>query len=278
MFCGLAAAFNVPFVLHLHSGEFPSFYLRECGPFRRAWIRLVLRRAFRVVVLTPGWQAELVKIEPAAKVTVIGNPVVVPPALSRMRAEARNVLFLGRLRQKKGVYDLIAAVPEVLRHRPESRFVIAGDGEIDLVNDLAARLRVGHVIVTPGWVDGKDKDRLFEAADVLVLPSYYEGLPICVLEAMALGVPIVCTPVGGISGLIEHGANGLLVSVGNPAQLAQTLVRCLTDSNLRERLRRAAYYRVSQDYEIKRVLAKLEGLYREAGVPVSEFGGSPAVQ
>src|SRR5207244_6645269 len=121
-----AVAFGVPYVIHLHDGRLADFYQRGCSGLAKSWVRAVLRKAARVVVLSRHWRDEVRKIEPAARTTIIGNPIPVPVSIAPLRRPARSVLFLAWLHRDKGVLDLLRAIPIVLRSVPEAMFVIAG--------------------------------------------------------------------------------------------------------------------------------------------------------
>jgi glycosyltransferase involved in cell wall biosynthesis len=265
--CALAKAFNVTYVFHLHSGEFPVFYEQECGQWAQLWVRRTLRHAAAVICLAETWRTRLVAMEPAARVVVVGNPVDVPTQLPPSREQAIHVLFLGRLREKKGVFDLVRAMPTALGSCKQLRFVLAGDEGLDAVRDLAQQLGVAHAIELPGWVDGAAKDRLLAIADIFVLPSYFEGLPVGVLEAMALGVPVIATPVGGIPDLIEHQVSGMVVPPGRPDLIAEALVRLASDAELRSSIRDAAFERVSTRYSTEVIVAEISSLYERLGCP-----------
>ena len=270
--CALAWAFRVPYVLHVHDGNFPAFYRRGCNRLARAWVRFVLRKAARVVVLTPHWRDEVHGIEPAARIRIIGNPVAVPARLEPLRSPARTVLYLAWLQKEKGILDLVHAVPAVLRAVPGARFTIAGRGIAggetpESLRRLARRLGVEQALHFAGWVNGEQKNRLLRQCDLFVLPSYVEGLPVALLEAMAWGVPVVATRVGGIPDVIENRVNGLLVEPGHPAALARAIVELLGDEALRCRVRQAAHGDVRRRYRVDAVVAELEALYRELGEP-----------
>ena len=183
------------------------------------------------------------------------------------------MLFLAWLHKDKGVLDLLRAIPIVLRSVPEATFVIAGRGiaggeDPDSIMELARSLRVEQSLRFPGWVDGSEKDNLLRESDVFVLPSYYEALPVGVLEAMACGVPVVATSVGGIPDVIEDRVNGLLIEPGQPDALARAIVTILTDDALRSRLREAARSEVRKRFSTESVIKDLETLYRELGIQV----------
>ena len=271
--CAMAYAFRVPYVIHFHDGRLPDFYQRGCNALAKSWVRLVLRRAACVVVLSRRWRDEVRKIEPAARTTIIGNPVPVPVCVAPLQRPARRVLFLAWLHKDKGVLDLLRAIPIVLRSVPEATFVIAGRGiaggeDPDSIMELARSLRVEQSLRFPGWVDGSEKDNLLRESDVFVLPSYYEALPVGVLEAMACGVPVVATSVGGIPDVIEDRVNGLLIEPGQPDALARAIVTILTDDALRSRLREAARSEVRKRFSTESAIKDLETLYRELGIQV----------
>jgi glycosyltransferase involved in cell wall biosynthesis len=270
--CALAFAFRVPYVMHLHSGRFAEFY-QECNGLAKFWVQTVLRNAARVVVLSRHWHDAVHAIEPAARTTIIGNPVPVPICVAPLQRLARSVLFLAWLQRAKGVLDLVRAIPIVLRSVPDAIFVIAGRGlqggeSPESVLEFARSLGVAHAVRCPGWVDGSEKESLLRASDVFVLPSYFEALPVALLDAMARGVPVIATRVGGIPDVIEDRVNGLLLEPGQPEVLARAIVAMLTDDALRTRLREAAHRDVRKRYSTESVIADLELLYRELGVRV----------
>ncbi len=274
----LLGCFRVPYVFHLHSGEFPVFYAQHCGPLARAWVRLTLRRAARVVVLSGHWRAAIAAIEPRARLFTLGNPVQVPAALAPLRSPARVLLYLGRLQTKKGVFDLLRALPAVLRQAPDTELVLAGDGLRAALEELAQCLGVRHALRFPGWVDGEAKRKLLAAADVFVLPSYFEALPVGMLEAMAHGIAVVGTPVGGVPDLVEDGVHGLLVAPGQTEQLGAAILAALSDDGLRARLRAGAYARVAHGYAPAAVFGQLRSLYGQLGVardPLPAHGPEP---
>jgi glycosyltransferase involved in cell wall biosynthesis len=268
--CALALAFGVPYVIHLHDGRLAEFR-RGSSALTRAWLRFTLRKAARVVVLTRHWRDVVRAIEPAARISIIGNPVPVAARPQPLRRPARTVLFIAWLQQEKGVLDLLAAMPRVLRAVPEASFVVAGRGIAggetpESLRALAARLGVEGALRLPGWVTGPAKSVLLREADLFVLPSYVEALPVGVLEAMACGVPVVATRVGGVPDVIEDGVHGLLVEPGDPEGLARAMIALLSDDALRERVQQAAHRQVQARYSTRAVLAELEALYRDLGV------------
>ncbi len=254
-----------PVVLHIHSGEFPIFYWNECGRLAKWGVRHVLARMDRVVVLTPAWVGEIRKIQPSARFAVIANPVS-PLPIPRQPQE-QEVLFLGRLRREKGIYDLIEATAKLAVEFPGIKIVCAGDGDIAALRTHAGRLGVGRNMEFPGWVDGTMKDALLARATAFVLPSYFEGLPMGVLEAMANGIPVVATRIGGIPDAVGNDA-AILVEPGDVESLAAALAALLADPDLRLKMGQAGKLRVSKYFDREKVLAQIGELYRHFGIPV----------
>ena len=260
--CGLCRLAGVPYVFHLHSGEFPAFYRNECRPWQQRLVRRVLAYAAEVLVLTPSWLALLRAIEPTAVCRVMLNPVALASHVQPVQPVALRLLFLGRLRRTKGVFDLLDALPALRRSWPGVRAVLAGDGELQACADAAQRLGVADIVELPGWIDGADKDRALAEADVLVLPSHAEGLPVCVLEAMAAGVPVVASAVGGIPHALDDGRCGELVPPRDVQALTAALHRMLAEPGHRALLATRARARAEALFSPDSVLRELQACWQ----------------
>jgi glycosyltransferase involved in cell wall biosynthesis len=266
MFMLLARAARKPVVLHLHGAEFERFYRDECGPLRRAFIRNVLNGAERVVVLSSQWQRAIERIAPRAHVCTIVNPIDLP-ARARTAAEraANVVLFLGRFGPRKGIYDLLQAIEIVKQRVPDVKLRCGGDGDVEGVRARVSARGLESNVEVLGWVAGQAKEKELERAAVYVLPSYAEGLPMGVLEAMAAGTPVVTTNVGGIPEAVDDGVNGYVIQPGDIAALADRIVRLLDDAALRDRFGAAARQKVEAVFCTERVIGQIEALYAELG-------------
>ena len=167
---------------------------------------------------------------------------------------------IASLTSEKGIDVLLAAIPSLLREHPELHLVILGDGELrQPLHDLAGRLGLtdrvwfmGNVADVRPWV------KVFQ---VMVIPSRREGLPTVLLEAMALGCPVVASAVGGIPELLLHGTTGLLVPPDDVEALTESTAALLTDGNRRSAFAVAALGRIRDDFTLDQSIAKLEQLY-----------------
>jgi glycosyltransferase involved in cell wall biosynthesis len=256
------ALLGVPFVLQVHCGRFPAFAASR-GALTRRLIGWMFRRARIVVALSDEAGRELARIEPAARIEVLPNPVMIPAEPARLDGRP-TALFLGMLTAAKGVHDLLAAWRTVLASLPEARLVLAGAGDIDSVKRSARALGIGAAVEIPGWVDADGKMRLLRQASVLVLPSHHEALPMAILEAMAAGVPVVATRVGGIPGAVDHGRSGLLVPPAAPESLAQALLAVLGDPGRRAAMGAAAREKALGTFSADVVVPRLEAIWDRA--------------
>ena len=258
-------------IFHLHSGGFLDYY-RGANPVVRWWIRHVLRSADRVVVLTDSWRTRIRDLAgPGVDPRVIGNPIDIREFEPRAEVARGNrplrLIYLGVLIQAKGVYDLVESIARLAADGVEVQATLAGDREIEQVRQAARTRGVADRVELPGWVGKEKKLELLRTADVLVLPSYKEGLPLCVLEAMAAGLPVVCSAVGGLPDLVIDGSNGLLFPAGDVAALTDRLARMVKDEALRLRMSEANRRRIRDEFESERVADLVGGLYRELLTP-----------
>lgn len=258
-----AQLFGVPCFLHLHGSEMKVFYDKLPGIGKRA-VCFCLTRAQKVIVLSDSWHAFISGIAPAAKIAIVNNYVALPPLQSnRVHPQRFNVLFLGILGQRKGIYDLLNIWPEVLKEIPHAMLYVGGNGEIEQAQTLAQQLNISHAVRFLGWIDQAQKNQLFEIADVFDLPSYNEGLPMSVLEAMSWGIPVITTRVGGIPQLITDQQDGLLIEPGVQDAHKGLLTMLANDPAKRQKIGDAARARIENAFSDKVVLPKLAALYQE---------------
>lgn len=216
-------------VLAPRSGILIDDYAR--GPLWRAWIRAVLGAADVVVCQSARWRETFAGWGvPTERLQVVPNWIdarpfaaIAPPA--PRPGQPLRILFLGHVEAAKGIHDLVEAVARLRDDAPISLVVAGSGGALDRARQQAAELGIADRVRFAGWVDEAGRLAELAATDVLVLPSYREGLPNAVLEAMAAARPSVATNVGGIPDLVEHGVTGLLYEAGD----VQALADCLMD-------------------------------------------------
>jgi glycosyltransferase involved in cell wall biosynthesis len=255
-----------PYVVHSHgdlgpSGGFGSLLFRIWKPLV---LGLVIRQARAVVVLTEGDKSTLIRrfgVDPA-RTNVLHNGVDASfayPDQRTVHAKPR-LLFVGRMAAQKNLSLLLHALDGV-SDRFETTLVGTGELEADL-KATARELRLQNIHFY-GVAQGSELVKLYREADVFVLPSVVEGMPLVLLEAMAMGLPIVATDVPGTRDLVTHNVNGLLTPVGDPEGLRAALLSVTSDVDRYQRMSRASRERVGK-YSWDAVSAELERIYAKA--------------
>jgi glycosyltransferase involved in cell wall biosynthesis len=140
--------------------------------------------------------------------------------------------------------------------------VIAGNGAVEVSRGRAIALGIANRVQIPGWVDAQAVSGLLATADIFVLPSHNEGLPVAILEAMGAGLPVVTTPVGAIPELVIDGETGILAPPGSSSALADALARLVNDPKLRSRLGSNGRNRVETHFRIEVVADRFVSIYR----------------
>jgi glycosyltransferase involved in cell wall biosynthesis len=250
-------AMRRPVVLHVHagSGDIDAF-LDRLGPLRRGVLRAAFAASDRVLSVSASSAETLRARLIDAEIVVVSNapPEVVPNA-PRPEREEIEILYLGGFANPvKGGAVLLEALPTLLQRCPRARVLLAGPGLGP--GSLPDRARWG------GWLDEEAKDRAFRGADLFAMPSLSEGLPVALLEAMARGLPIAASRVGGVPEIATDGVDAVLVEPGDPAALASCLGDLVEDPERRRELGEAAIARIRR-LAADDVYGRLDRIYAE---------------
>lgn len=273
---------RLPCVLHLHAAQLHHFY-RTLPPLLQRLTRWFFASSTRCVVL--GHAAETFVTRelglPDGKVEIVINGV--PPPICPRRVRSRHgifrVLFLGNLSERKGMSDLLRAIALSGYSSERLEVRIAGGGDIARYKSLCSELGIDTLVHFEGWSDQAKAARLMADADVLILPSYDEGLPLVILEALANGVAVICTPVGEIPGALADGVNACFVAAGDPASIAAGLHRVLDNDSFRETLERNGRQIYESQFSMARFFQRISSIHRaQFGVCArlgQALGGAP---
>lgn len=254
----------------LHT-RFPSGETRS----GRAIGRLLMSAAHRVIVLGPTYQREMGKawrrdnlawVPNVADVALFRNVPADTPA-PWLTPGDRAVLFVGRLSGPKGIYDLFDAIPGVLERHPEAIFVMVGVAESDAMEPViraeAERRGIAPRVAFLGSLEGPEKVAAFVTSQLIVVPSWTEGFPLVIPEAMAAGLPVIATAVGAIPDFVKDGEDGFLIAPGNPQALADRICRLLDDKGLRQRISDRVQARAPQEFAIEVGCGKVAAVIKE---------------
>jgi len=227
-----------------------------------------------VVAVSRHTREDLIRYQRIApeKLRVIYNGIDVRFARQETPVDLRRELGIeagdvvigttARLEAQKGLDLLLEAAPLVLRQLPTARFVVVGGGSLeDSLRDQAKRLGLGSRVLVTGYrTDAIDLMQLF---DVFAQTSVFEGMPMALLEAMALSKPIVATAVGGVPEVVEDGVTGTLLQTRDPQQLADAILRVAADRAEGARVGRAGYDRYQKHFTARAMVSQYEALYSE---------------
>ena len=173
------------------------------------------------------------------------------------------VLCVARLAAQKGLDVLLSAVKLLAEGGTDVRLVLVGDGPMrDRLTRRAERLGIEGRIVLEGAVGQDEMAAYYAGADVFCLPSFAEGVPVVLMEAMASGRAVVATRVAGVPELVEDGVSGLLVAPGNAEELAAALERLAASSEERESMGRTGHRKVVEEFDAEKCAAQVADLFR----------------
>ena len=263
IFLGMARSFGCKTIFHLHGGEFHHFAENEAGFAKRWWIRRTLQKSTKVIALSRSWAEFLERYAPESEVCVVPNAVQFNKSAQTFTEEPGRILFLGRPEKEKGIFELLTAITLIKDHYPELKLAIAGDGDLEALQERVDQQGIGQYVEILGWIDPDRRATELARAALFVLPSYNEGLPMAMLEAMSAGKAIVVTPVGGIPETVTDNFNGLFVPPADAAALSSAIKKLLSDQTLRETLGRNARQTIELGYSTDTALEKLAAVYAE---------------
>lgn len=232
----LGRFFGRKVILHIHASRFKDFFSEASEPQKEKILK-TLKSADRIIALSQSWKEWFISIgiENSA-LTVLPNITPEPTAIpsARIQDGKTHFLFLGEIGQRKGVFDIIRAIAankDKAAGRLELK--IGGNKNEGMLLEAIRKDGLENIVSFEGWVSGEKKLRLLNWADVYILPSFNEGLPISILEAMSYGCPIISTEVGGIPEVVN--GNGMLVTPGNADEIWDAMYRYIGNPQLIEK-------------------------------------------
>lgn len=256
VFIAVARGLGQRVITHFHAGDFDLYYERQ-GLFGQQLIRSGLQRSHKLIAVSEASAQQLRELLPDADIEMIPNGIKTQdfaPVLCQQDGYVR-LLFVGGMGKGKGERDLIRALQIVADRVPQLRVSLLGNGAESLqtlIDECGVRGQIEYL----GPVPHAERVQFFRRADIFVLPSYGEGMPMSVLEAMAAGLPVIATNVGGIPELITHNVEGFLLVPGDVQALAERIMQLTNDAALRMRLRQALLAKAPQ-FDEARVMERL---------------------
>ena len=218
-----------------------------------------------MIVLGEEWNKRIKEIEPSTKTIIVSNTVKIPQKTVQWNDKSFTILFLGVLIKRKGVHDLLSAI-DLLKKREllkNTKFIIAGSGvEEENLKNQCGELKLNSYVEFVGWTEGEKKYNLLEKSQLLVLPSYNEGLPIAILEAMSYGLPIISTRVGDIESAVIDKKNGYLIEPGDISRLADAIGKIINNKQLYVDMSRYSRILAEEKFSDRKYFKMLKECYK----------------
>ncbi|MCK5374849.1 MAG: glycosyltransferase family 4 protein [Alphaproteobacteria bacterium] len=283
-----ASLFGKTVVAHYRGGNFHNFYNSSTSLYKKL-IETTMDRIDTVIVLANSLKFMFEKLVDSERIKVLYNGLPVEEYSSIERKphnkNAVTILFMGHLTFPKGFYDLIRAYKRLRNTYSHIRLAFAGGmpginpEHKNLLQDSAREYFLSHIDEITnetlsfienaasynakylGFVSSEKKIRVFADADILVFPSYSEGFPMVVLEAMASGLPVVATPVGALPEILKDGVNGLFVKIGDAQDLAEKIETLIKDKEFRGKIGSFNKDYVSKRFDIKTITEDLVNIW-----------------
>ncbi len=259
----LGHALHKKVILHVHASRFKDFY-NESSTKKREWIKDVLDKVDVLIVLSESWKKWFTEIGiNGDKIIILHNITPYPTIIQEAKVQDGKIhfLFLGEIGKRKGVFDILNAISKNRSFfEKKLQLRIGGNRNEKKLLETIKKYKLENIVFFEGWVGGEKKIELLNWADLYILPSFNEGLPISILEAMSYGLPIISTPVGGIPEVVK--GNGVLVTPGNIKEIHDAIKKYIDNPLLIEKERNISLKMV-ETYLPDFVMNQLKNIYEK---------------
>ncbi len=261
IFAKLAKFFRRKIIIHFHPATEKHLFQKE---FSGKIFKLFCYSDL-LIVLSHQWENWINEAYPnnQFKFKVVYNPC--PKVVRSSDAKENIILYAGTLNDRKGYDRLIEAFSKIAPEHRDWKVVFAGNGEIDKAKHLALECGIESQVEFLGWVAGTAKEHIFQSASVYCLPSWGEGFPMGVLDAMAYGIPVVTTPVGGIPELLADGVNGFIFDAYDTEALSEKLSILMSSAEVRTRFVYETDKLVITEFNIDVINKNIGMIYNQIG-------------
>ncbi len=265
IFSKITKLFKIKNIFHAHGSQFKLFY-SESSDTSKIKIKKTLSDLDYLIVLSESWKIYYSEIT-RTKIFILKNAVerINHAKYCRTHTKRFNVLFLGSICSRKGVYDLIESISKITKENIDFTFVGPFENKAQFIKEIL-RLGIENKCNIIGEVLGEKRFKFFASANCFILPSYNEGLPIALLEAMSFGLPIISTKVGAIPEVIKK-ENGILFDAGDIDAMTKAIVKIASDKDLARKMSNANKLLIESEYNPITYAKNLKNVYLELSLP-----------
>jgi len=266
-FLKIAYKYNVPTLLFFHGWKENVSKKILKNNYWKTFFSKRFIMADLIVVLANQFKKELIDIGiPRNKVIVLPTMTDTKEFIIKERSFKKpfKILYCGNMYYKKGVFELINAISLILKKEQEIKFYFMGEGpDLDRMKRMVKKLFINEHVIFLGFKLGKEKIKYFQKADLFAFPSYSEGCPLAVLEALSAGLPVVSTKVGGLAEILEDGENGFFINSvpPDPNEIADKITKLISDPNLIKKISKNNILKAKNNYDVKIITKKIENIY-----------------
>lgn len=269
----ISKMFKKKTIFHIHGSEFDKFY-DGSNSLIKFFISKSLNYSDIVIVLSLKWKKYSKKIISRNNIIILKNFVnlsdiscynnKIIDIFQHLNNNMIKVLFIGGVAAKrKGFYDVLRTIPIILESNKNIFFIFINCKHLNGISNILNKEDFSSHIKFLGYVIEDEKKRLFHFSDIFILPSYAEGLPITMLEAMAAKLPVIATSVGAIPEVIIDGMNGFIINVGNYKMLAEKILLLAKDNELRQKMQIANFKKIQRYFDRPIIMKRLDNIYKQ---------------
>lgn len=261
LFIRLAKKCGKKVILHEHAADFVEYYHRAED---KQGITDTLKMCDALIVLSQSWKEYFSSIGMDKDKIHVLNNIVSPPEIAPEKHTEDgklHLMYMGEISKRKGGFDLLKAIVDNKEYFTDKLLLRMGGNEVD--GNIKAYIRENGLesfVTYEGWIAGQKKIDCLNWEDVYILPSYNEGLPIAILEAMSYGHPVISTPVGGIPEVVENKKNGILVEPGDQKEIADA-IRYYIENKDEIKVQGENGYTIVKNFFPEKVFSDLRNIY-----------------
>jgi len=253
---------NKKVIYHIHGGKFHIFY-NDSSKSNKKRIENFINKSDALIVLSTEWSKYFTTKFNQKKINILNNIVPFQNNIDKKIDKKIKLLFLGRINNNKGIYDLLNVISKNKEfYNNKITLAIGGDGETVKLKKFISKNKLEKIVAFYGWTKAELKNKLLLESHIMILPSYNEGLPITLLEAMSYSMPLISTHVGGISRILNHKENGIVVKPGD-LYMIDNAIKYYIDNKDKIAIHGENSYNIVKDFYPKTVLNSLLNIYKK---------------